>query len=224
MRLVARAVLGLVLPSDCPMCEASSDLRRMPWCAHCAPVLDAQEVRPRPRPAGLPATWAAGDYEGALREGVLLFKDGTRRDLARDLADLLAGVLAAAGWRTGITLVPIPSARAAVRARGFDHTMELVRRVAARLPGADRLALLARPRHVGADQRTAVQRADRTFALKVAAGRTRLSDRPLVLVDDVATTGWTLAAATHALRAGGYDVAGAAVLAATLLRRPGSGE
>jgi orotate phosphoribosyltransferase len=55
--------------------------------------------------------------------------------------------------------------------------------------------------------------ANRMRAAPGAAGR------PVLLVDDIVTTGATLAEASRALRAAGWQVCGAAVIAATKLRR-----
>ncbi|MEU9016312.1 phosphoribosyltransferase family protein [Actinomadura sp. NPDC048394] len=52
-----------------------------------------------------------------------------------------------------------------------------------------------------------------------AVGRAPLAGRRVVLVDDVITTGASLAEAARALRAAGADVVAAATVAATPLRR-----
>ncbi|HET7902656.1 MAG TPA: phosphoribosyltransferase family protein [Candidatus Nanopelagicales bacterium] len=131
-------------------------------------------------------------------------------------------------------LVPVPSTRASVRARDGDHVTELAERAEERLP---RLVLhtvpglmVVRRRH---DQ-VGLGRAERAANL---AGSMRATDTLLrrasppgtgvVLIDDIVTTGATLAEAHRALLAAGIHPWGAAVVAATpdLPRRgvPGSG-
>lgn len=213
-----RALLGLVLPVDCPGCEQDSDWQREPWCTACAPEYDLRTVEPTPRPAELPVTYCCGEYDGALREALLAYKDGRRRDLGRDFAIFLSMAANDAGWK-GCTLVPIPSSRRAIRMRGFEHTLDLARRCARQLEGADVAQLLARPRP-GEDQggRRARQRARRTHSLRPSVARRAEYTGPIVLIDDIATTGWTLASARRALENGGYEVRGALVLAAPVLR------
>ena len=133
---------------------------------------------------------------------------------ARPLGRALAGAVAAHG--PGVVLVPVPSSPASVRARGHDHARRLTA-VAGRAVGAPTAAVLVQARDVqdqaGLD--TAARSANLTGALRA---RRRLDGLDVVVVDDVVTTGATLADAARALTAAGARVRGAAVVATTVLR------
>ncbi len=161
--------------------------------------------------AGQPPTLAVCAYEGLLPEAVVGYKDRGIPALGGLLGDMVAlGVLELAeAGQTGL-LVPVPSAPAAVRRRGVDHAWALTRRAAGTL-GAPTARLLVSSRR--RDQ-AGLSAADRRRNL---AGRLRVrgpGTGPVVVVDDVRTTGATLAECDRALRAGGYDVVGHVVLAA----------
>ena len=108
--------------------------------------------------------------------------------------------------------MPIPTSRAAMRRRGF-RVPELVARRAALAPRS----LLAPTRRT-ADQR-GLDRDQRQANVEGSlTARTSAPDagiRRVVIIDDVVTTGATLDEAARALRAAGWDVAGAATIAAT---------
>lgn len=123
----------------------------------------------------------------------------------------------------GIAVVPVPSTAAARRARGREPVAVLARAVALGLRDggvpARVVPALAR-RGPGRDQ---VGLGARARGRNLARGvrMTRRGERALgrgsvcVLVDDVLTTGATLAAVERALEQHGHDVLGATVLAAT---------
>lgn len=122
-------------------------------------------------------------------------------------------------------IVPVPSSRAAGRRRGQDPVLRMARAAAAELRAQGRavavLAALCHAREV-ADQ-AGLGRAARAEnvagALAVRASvAARLTRCPVILVDDVLTSGATLAESARAVRAVGADPAGAAVIAATCLR------
>jgi len=236
-----RAAAGdLLLGSSCHGCGWPA------WtlCTSCAAALRAlrpRPARPDPCPPGFPATWTAGPYDPLARGLVSAHKERSALGLTRVLGERLAlAVLAlldeSVGPRTAVLLVPVPSARRAVRARGFDAGLALARAAARRLPEARAAPLLVPARHV-ADQSGlgAVERhANLAGAFRVRAGPfgaglpgaggfagVRPGDgRPVVVVDDVVTSGSSLAEAVRALRAGGVPVLGAATAAATVRRHP----
>ncbi|MGY5133727.1 ComF family protein [Streptomyces nigrescens] len=223
MQGVWRELAGLVLPVDCAGCGRP----RTELCAECRRVLardgrGARRVRPWPEPGGLPRVWAGAPYADEVRAVLLAHKERGALRLAGPLGAVLAG--AVRGLRPGggqLLLVPVPSARRSVAGRGHDPVRRIALAAAGELrrtgTGARVLTVL-RQRRVVADQAglSARQRlANVTGALGVRAGAGRLlTGRAAVLVDDLVTTGATLAEAARAVTAAGGRVAGAAVVAA----------
>jgi predicted amidophosphoribosyltransferase len=119
-----------------------------------------------------------------------------------------------------LLLVPVPSARRAVAQRGHDATARIARAAARELRRRGvpaRAAALLRQRRPVADQADldADGRLANLSGAMVAAGSVvpLLAGAPVVLVDDLMTTGASLAVAAGAVVAVGGWVAGAAVVA-----------
>jgi predicted amidophosphoribosyltransferase len=233
---VVATLIDLVLPGGCAGCGQVGGGLVCPRCVD--EVAAAPQARhPRNAPAGLPACVAGGDYEGSLRELILTYKERGRRGLAAPLGDRLAQVVRA-GWpATGplpgpLALVPVPGTAAAIRARHGDHMLRLARRAARSLCAAGQPAAVASPlralpkrdsAHLDREQRAAA--ATDAFAIRrrwragarPAALRSVADAGAVVLVDDILTTGATLAASARLLLELGVPVAFAATLAATRL-------
>jgi predicted amidophosphoribosyltransferase len=232
------ALTDLVLPSDCAGCGTAALGATAGICPDCAAELARlvpYETAPTPTPYGLPVCIALGPYDGVLRELVLAYKDRGRHRLARPLAVQLARGVAACAVRLGhspgspVVVIPVPSTAAAARQRHGDHMRRLAREtvrtlngrgwpaavssVAAAWPRADSAHLSAADRAVAARD---AFRTRSTPARRVAAAAA--VGACVIAVDDVLTTGATLASLAAQLTSDGVAVRGAVTLAATRRR------
>ncbi|MFF3678980.1 ComF family protein [Streptomyces sp. NPDC002120] len=227
-----RELAGLVLPVDCAGCGAV----RVLVCAGCREALSgagAGPVRPSPRPWGLPVVRAAAVYDGGVRALLLAHKERGALPLAGVLGEALAGAVLAGGpVRAGpaaaeVALVPVPSARRQVRARGHDPARRIALAAAGRLRRAGVPACVApvlRLRRAVADQAglgARQRRENLAGALAVCRDGARLTDgAEIVLVDDLITTGATLAEAARAVRAAGLSAGPGDALRAAVVAAP----
>lgn len=212
-----QALLDLVLPVECGGC-ARPGIR---WCRRCALALDdvPASVRPRVDP-GVPV-WTLGPYRGAHRRAVIAAKEHGRRDLAEPLGVALGAAIARLR-RWGelpagpLSVVPAPTRARAARARGGDPVVRAVR-VAARHDRALRVAPVLETAPGARDSvgLSAVQR-HRNLAGRVRLRRGAVvpAGLPVLLVDDVVTTGTTSAEAVRVLSAAGFRTCGVLVIAA----------
>jgi predicted amidophosphoribosyltransferase len=221
MSQLAMATADLALGSACAGCAGSPGL----LCPTCRGELESSAHLLERRPAGL-RVWATSVYGGLVRAMVLAHKEGGRLALCRPLAGALAAAvveLLEATERAGqpLALVPAPSARASTRQRGHDPLLRISRRTGVVLRRAGRnCSVVPAVRHsrrvadqAGLGQRARMANLDQSMTLhRRAAGL--LDGRFVVIVDDVVTTGATIAEVARALRTGGVEPCGAAVIAA----------
>lgn len=206
-RAIAEAV-AVVFPVACAGCDLPDHV----LCEACRSRLRADPVR-RVLPDGLEVR-SALTFEGVAARVIRALKEDGRTGLARPLADAVA-----AAWPDGIdaVAVPVPASRASLRRRGYAP-VDVVCRRAGWAPHP--LLRVTRPTR---DQRTLTrdERIGNVAGVMTVRPRERrlLGDRPVVLIDDVVTTGATLAEAARALQEAGVSVLGAVTIAATPRRR-----
>ncbi|MEI4272097.1 ComF family protein [Klenkia sp. LSe6-5] len=220
-----RALVDLVLPRVCAGCGQPGHV----LCPRCAALLSRpRPATPRRHPAGFPPTVAAGAYAGPVRPAVNAFKEHARTELAGPLGAALAlavgAVRAGAGGAGPVLLVPVPSSRAALRQRGRDHVAELAAAAGRELrragvPAGCAPLLGRRGRVRDSAGLGAAQRRANLAGTFVGRGAPRAGAGLVVLVDDVVSSGATLAEAATALGAVAAPVV-AAVVAATPRGRP----
>ena len=215
---VADKALDLALPAKCAGCGREGDA----LCRECRPALDVRLAAEPGVPIGLPADlpapllqleWCA-PFTGVTRRALHALKyDGERR-LAPFLGAAVARRWARAG-AAGDALVPVPASPDRVRERGYDQAA-LIAAEAGRRLGLPVLHALERTRATTAqfDLDRAARATNLVDAFRVGDGDDRLglAGRWLVLVDDVVTTGATLAACAGVLmEAGAVGVSAVAV-------------
>ena len=212
--MLQTAWLRRALPQSCALCIAPcGDALLCPDCRVALPALGpACPVCALPSPQAavcgaclrrappFDATIAAWRYAFPVDRLLHAFKYGGHLALAEPLAEGLAGAVACHDSEVD-SIVALPLAAARQRERGFNQAHEIAKRIARRTKRT-LLPALARVRD-GVPQAALPWRERARQVRNAFAATHRIDDRRIALVDDVMTTGATLAAAAKALRLAG---------------------
>ncbi len=230
------AVLSeLVFPRICPACESAGDVGPEGLCRVCSPAIGEALARRycdrcgtsagpyaandgrcslcRGRPWGVAGTARLGPYAGPLRELLLAFKYRGRDELDRFFGERLGAALRAKPWLQEVeAVVAVPTCWYG-RLLGWPYIATTLATEVARATGLPSLPLLRRIRR--ARSQIGLSATERRENVRGAFALTRgvaLNRAVVCLVDDVATTGATLAECARMLRgAGATKVYGAVI-------------
>jgi predicted amidophosphoribosyltransferase len=209
------SVLDVLFPARCVGCGAPSGAL-CPGCLAAARPAPSPPGGGRP-PPGLDQFVAACSYEGVVREALARVKYRNARSALPALASALVGRLEGelAGPVDVVTWPPTTAARR--RLRAFDQAEHLARVVGRALGVPVRGCLVRRAGPSQTGRSAQARRRGPAFA----PGPSPVAGLRVLLIDDVATTGATLAAAAGVLRAAGAVWVGGATVARTPRRARG---
>lgn len=209
--------LAVWAPSDCVGCGRHD----RGLCGECAAAFAAEAPHSTVRLGE--TVWCGLDYAGAARRALLAFKDAGRTEAAgalsvplrRAISAALRAALAVDAGAAGIRIVTIPSDPAAAMHRGFHPVNTLL--AAAGLRSSALLSHGSAHRDQAGLGREA-RALNMAGTLRVRGGGGSVAGLRVLVVDDILTTGSTIAEAARALRSAGAEVCGCAVVADTRLR------
>lgn len=204
-------LISLVAPSQCLACGNEGPLLCLRCATYGLPWLPSQCFKCKKPSTGsavclvcaaqcpLRYVWARTTYQGAAKQLIHDYKFTRAQFAAPTIAAFMAEALPRLPRNT--CLVPIPTATSRYRARGYDHAYLLAKALASQtgLSFCPILTRLGQTRQVGAsktERHTQLQ-----AAFRITKGHTRTP--PMLLVDDVVTTGASLEAAARALQTAG---------------------
>ena len=203
---------GLLNPRDatrivCPLCRQRWRAVRPPWCERCG------QPEPHFGPCRLCAEWpapltsvrSAVWLDGGARQAVHGLKYGGLPRIADDLAAAMGKVRPETDGPS--VLIPIPLAKKRLRERGYNQSEKLARALARQWRIPVLLDVLVRTRET--PTQTALTPGTRLANVRAAFAVANvqcsmINDHwTLIIVDDVFTTGATLAEAARALEQAG---------------------
>jgi len=204
------------MSGESPLCDACAEslYPTGPACSLCAEpreVAVSQCPRCRRRPPPYRCLIAPYRFGGELATALRRLKFRDRPDIARILAPLFAPGLTAVADDVDVA-IPVPLSWRRRLSRGYNQAallLEYGRKSAGLDVPIERLALRRRVHtqpQSGLSSNARARNVAGAFDVR-ARHRHRVADRRVLLFDDIATTGATLASATRALRrAGAADV------------------
>jgi ComF family protein len=198
------SLLSALFAPPCAVCERVLD---QPLdgavCARCWGTIVASPA-PFQGSGLITVAGAIGEYDGVLREIIHALKYQGRRSTASRLAALMAerGATILAGADAA---VPVPLHSRRERDRGFNQASDLARGLGIAVLPVLRRTHSTRPQVElpAAERHRNVKDAFEVIGRSNRIGRSNISGKILVLVDDVTTTGATLEACARVLKAAG---------------------
>jgi predicted amidophosphoribosyltransferase len=221
---VRDSLADLFFGRRCIACDTAGEA----WCRRCVSV--AASPTTTKTPGGLVVV-AASEYQGAVRDAIVSYKEHGHLALSAPLSELLTTAVVCLRGQSpsprnvldDAMLIWVPSSPAAVRRRGNDHMRRLTRAAQRRIASGQHPAtrpILTWSRLVN-DQgalSAAARRVNVSGAMRARSASRGNFQQPVIVVDDIVTTGASLDEAARALTASHWQVVGAAVVASVGLR------
>ncbi len=208
IKYISDSLFDFLFPPRCPACSAYAE-KRGGWCPACL----AASLRVRRLPLGsersvISEAWAFGPYQGALRSLLLPLKFKKRRDGLAAIHSFLEAAgeaLPRADWMPGI-VVPVPLFAEKEKERGGNQTEMIFREWLTAQGWTWRNALVrarATAPQYGLSAPQRVENIKGAFSLTDDSYEEEITGKSVLLVDDIFTTGATIAECARVLRKAG---------------------
>lgn len=187
------------LPSRCFLCKKiTQDFRS---CSNCYNKTKLRHV------------WIASEYEEPVNLLIQKFKYQRAKEAHKILGDFLAEALPY-GVSKNMLITHVPTARRRIRERGYDQCELIARRLTQKLGGqyGNLLIRTTSTRQVGSSRYDRLHQMDNAF---MVVRPSAVVGKEILLVDDVVTTGASLASCAKTLKSHGAKSVSAIVVAQT---------
>jgi ComF family protein len=214
-------IVGLIAPHMCISCGKEGSLLckscieeyfqpSLSRCAGCFEISKDYRVCRKCRYwLPLQSVYVANIYEGVYEQLLKALKFEYRRQAVESISAMLNETIY--GLPKDVVVCPIPTAPSRVRERGFDHAKLIAKELSAK-SGIKYLNALGRHtnvRQLGSGRQKRLKQMESEFYIL----RTDLAGKNVLIIDDVMTTGATLAGASKVLKEAGVKSVYGAVFA-----------
>lgn len=184
------------VPSRCYRCHKVSRQSRV--CPGCRSSVQISHV------------WIANEYDDLAKKLIYKLKFDRAKDVSKKIAEIMTISLPALPADTLITHIPTANNR--VRIRGYDQSALIAKNLAKFLNLQHQTVLYrtGKSRQVGSGRKERFVHLQQALHFRPKAD---ISDRHILLVDDITTTGATIEAAAKILKDNGAKTIDAAVFA-----------
>jgi ComF family protein len=204
---VVQIITNLIAPPVCCLCRGTGQALREPWgldlCVHCDAACERPAHNVEPGVAPVDSIVSALVYSDPVDQMIAGLKFHHDLVFARVLGMLFVRERLRLDLPLPECIVPLPLHDQRYRERGFNQALEIARHIAPRLQLPINTQLLRRHRSTSAQSELEAEQRAHNVADAFRANRDRQMPRHVALLDDVVTTGHTVAAAAKALKAAG---------------------
>lgn len=193
-----------IRPPYCQKCgQPTDDLDLCPICRSSSPAFDSLR------------SWAI--FSGPLREAMHRMKYRRDLGLGEVFGGALAGFFRSQNWRVDL-VVPVPLSAERMRARGYNQAALLAWPLALACRTRYNPGVLQRVRETPSQVGLSLEERRKNVSAAFCADPRQVSQRSVLIVDDVATTGSTIEACAQALKDAGAERVYGLTLARALAR------